>query len=933
MVRKFATIVAAISLLSLLLPFAASAEKAPPGDSCEMFDATGFSICNEFLDFWNANGGLEVFGYPLTDAHDEVNPDTGQTLLVQYFERQRFELHPENAGTVYNVLFGRLGAQTLEMQGRDWMTFPKADSGADHYFEVTGHAIAPQFWGYWSSHGLDYGDEGISLRESLLLFGYPISEPAMETNSDGDTVLTQWFERAVFEYHPNNEDQYKVLLRRVGAELLESMTPQFDVVTDGLNSPRGIAFDASGAMYLTDAGSPDAASPDDCIQVGDPADDLTVCFADTGSVIKVVNGTATTVASGLPGTIGDIEISPSGDIYVLTGLGADPSQVRPIAGDKANGFGAILKVDTASNTWTVVADVSGYEVEANPDDGAIDTNPYGFTMVDGGFMVADAGANAVFSVTAEGVVSTFAAFPPQMVDAPPFLGMDPGAQIPMESVPTAVAQGPDGAFYVSELTGFPFNVGAARIWRVADTNGDGDALDDGEMTVFADGFTNLVDLAFDDLGHLYALEIASGGLLAAEGSEDPAAFAGAVVRVEADGSHTVIADNGLIAPTGMAINGSGIYVANFGVMPGMGQIVKLRATASSVAVVATGLNGPRGMTVTSDGTVYVAEAGTAGDACASLGEGDDAVNVCAGATGAITRVANGTQEQVVTGLPSVTFGEGATGPHDVVVGDMGQLYTVVGLGSSAENRDTIGPALVGDAASEFGTILAINEDGSWQSIADVSAYESEANPDGGAIDSNPFSLVLTESGFIVSDAGMNAVVNVHPAGDDTTFETMGVIADRMVDAPPFLGLPEGTQIPMQGVPTGIVQGPDGAYYVGELTGFPFEIGAARVWRIAGPDNMSVVAEGFTNILDIAFDSHGNMYVLEMFQNGLLSANPDDPSTLTGALIKVAPDGTKTTVMSNGLVTPTGMAIGSDDSIYISNFGEVPGMGQVIKINQ
>jgi sugar lactone lactonase YvrE len=97
--------------------------------------------------------------------------------------------------------------------------------------------------------------------------------------------------------------------------------------------------------------------------------------------------------------------------------------------------------------------------------------------------------------------------------------------------------------------------------------------------------------------------------------------------------------------------------------------------------------------------------------------------------------------------------------------------------------------------------------------------------------------------------------------------------------------------------------------------------------------MSVVAEGFTNILDIAFDSHGNMYVLEMFQNGLLSANPDDPSTLTGALIKVAPDGTKTTVMSNGLVTPTGMAIGSDDSIYISNFGEVPGMGQVIKINQ
>ncbi|MCO5175994.1 MAG: ScyD/ScyE family protein [Thermomicrobiales bacterium] len=686
-------------------------------------------------------------------------------------------------------------------------------------------------------------------------------------------------------------------------------------------------------MYLTDAGSPDAASPDDCLQVGDPADDLTVCFTNSGSVIKVVDGTATTVASGLPGTVADIQIAPDGTIYVLTGLGADPSQVRPIAGDKANGFGAILKVDTDTNTWTEVADVSGYEVDANPDGGAIDTNPYGFTMVDGGFLVADAGANAVLSVTAEGDVSTFAVFPPQMVDAPPFLGLDPGAQIPMEAVPTSVAQGPDGAFYVSELTGFPFNVGSARIWRVADNDGDGDALEDGEMTVAATGFTNLVDLGFDDLGHLYALEIASGGLLAAESSEDPAAFAGAVVRVEADGSHTVLADNGLIAPTGMTINNGGIYVANFGVMPGMGQIVKLRAAASTVAVVATGLQGPRGLTVASDGAVYVAEAGTAGDACATIGEGDDAVTVCAGTSGAITRVANGTQEQVVTGLPSVNFGEDVTGPHDVVVGDMGQLYTIIGLGTSAENRDAVGPALVGDAASEFGTILAINDDGTWDSIADVSAYESSANPDGGAIDSNPFSLVLTESGFVVADSGMNGIVNVHPDGDNTTFETLGVIDDRMVDAPPFLGLPDGVQIPMQGVPTGIVQGPDGAYYVGELTGFPFEVGAARVWRIAGPDDMSVVAEGFTNILDIAFDSHGNMYVLEMAQNGLLAVNPDDPSTMTGALVKVASDGTQTTIMSNGLVMPTGMAIGSDDSIYISNFGVVPGMGQVIKINQ
>jgi len=50
------------------------------------------------------------------------------------------------------------------------------------------------------------------------LFGLPLSEPAMETNSSGFTVLTQWFERARFEYVPSNPDPYKVLLGRLGAE-------------------------------------------------------------------------------------------------------------------------------------------------------------------------------------------------------------------------------------------------------------------------------------------------------------------------------------------------------------------------------------------------------------------------------------------------------------------------------------------------------------------------------------------------------------------------------------------------------------------------------------------------------------------------------------------------------------------------------------------
>ena len=97
-----------------------------------------------------------------------------------------------------------MGAELLAKQGRDWNTFAKADPGAAHFFGETGHAIAPQFWAYWSSHGLELdGRRGISFPESLALFGMPLSEAQTETNpTDGQPYLTQWFERARFELHP-----------------------------------------------------------------------------------------------------------------------------------------------------------------------------------------------------------------------------------------------------------------------------------------------------------------------------------------------------------------------------------------------------------------------------------------------------------------------------------------------------------------------------------------------------------------------------------------------------------------------------------------------------------------------------------------------------------------------------------------------------------
>jgi hypothetical protein len=179
-------------------------------------------VSGDFLAYWQRHGGLPVFGYALTERRQENGRDT------QYFERQRFEAHPENRAP-YNILLGRLGAELLERRGINWQTdIPaEAQNSACLWFPQTRHNVCNQaggagFRSYWSSHGLEFdGRPGKSYNESLALFGYPITEAAMETNSSGDRVLTQWFERARFEWHPNNPAMYRVLLGRLGAELLQ----------------------------------------------------------------------------------------------------------------------------------------------------------------------------------------------------------------------------------------------------------------------------------------------------------------------------------------------------------------------------------------------------------------------------------------------------------------------------------------------------------------------------------------------------------------------------------------------------------------------------------------------------------------------------------------------------------------------------------------
>ena len=179
------------------------------------FPETGHTLRGTLRAFWEQNGGLPVFGFPVSEEFSETT--TEGTFTVQYFERNRLELHPDKAAP-YNVLLGRLSDSLLQRQGRNWFTFAKGQpSDGCQFFNETGHSICEPFLTYWKGNGLRDANLSPDGR-ALALFGLPLSEPALEINSSGENVLTQWFERARFEFHPGNEPRFQVLLGLLGNE-------------------------------------------------------------------------------------------------------------------------------------------------------------------------------------------------------------------------------------------------------------------------------------------------------------------------------------------------------------------------------------------------------------------------------------------------------------------------------------------------------------------------------------------------------------------------------------------------------------------------------------------------------------------------------------------------------------------------------------------
>jgi hypothetical protein len=339
-----------------------------------------------------------------------------------------------------------------------------------------------------------------------------------------------------------------------------------------------------------------------------------------------------------------------------------------------------------------------------------------------------------------------------------------------------------------------------------------------------------------------------------------------------------------------------------------------------VTKIAEGLDNPRHLAFGARG-LYVAEAGKGGDGpCFDGPEGP----ACVGDTGAIALVDRNGVHPVVTGLASFGnqgTGDGAIGPHGIDVSGWGRIYFTNG-GPTAANRDDL--AAANPVADQFGRLLTFKH-GQVVRLADIWGFERDNNPDAAEanpeIDSNAVDVLVDGHRLVVADAGGNSLLKARKNG---SIQVLSIFANRTVPNP--LG---GPDVPMQAVPTGVIKGGHGDYFMSQLTGFPFPVGGANVWRVdRRTGDAEVFASGFTNIMDLAFDRRGTLWVLEIDHDSLLGGTND------GAIFAVDRNGNKTQLeLPAGTLThPGGITVGKDGALYVTNHGDEAGAGEVLRID-
>jgi hypothetical protein len=345
------------------------------------------------------------------------------------------------------------------------------------------------------------------------------------------------------------------------------------------------------------------------------------------------------------------------------------------------------------------------------------------------------------------------------------------------------------------------------------------------------------------------------------------------------------------------------------------------AWAATSTVVASGLDNPRDLAFTPSGKLYVAQAGHGGSECLPGGPGGGAT--CVGFTSSIARIMPGGEVvPVVTGLVSAAGEDGtfATGIDGIsTVGD-----TIFGVITESSDlvppgpNPFLSPETVDKARAELGRLIEGHPNGTWSVAADVGHADFEWTAEHQSLvpdqfpDANPYGVFATRGIKWVVDAAANTLDEVFPNG------VVRVVA--FFPNPPV----------SDAVPTCIDRGPDGAFYVGELTGGGNAPGASVVWRVEVGHAPTVWASGLTAVTGCGFGANGQFYAVEF-------STLDNAAPGTGALVRVPAHSTAPVVVVDELNFPGGFAAAKDGSIYLSNWSVMPAenhggpTGQVLRI--
>jgi hypothetical protein len=153
------------------------------------FGQTGHYVRGAFLDYWERNGGLAIFGFPITEEY--IRNSDGK--VVQFFERARLEV--SGSGTSAFVQLGLVGSEYMRARGLGFpRVAPVPNTATRRYFPETGHTIQGGFKQFWETRG------------GLAIFGFPLSEEVQELLPSGVQRTVQYFERARFEWNGRGVD-------------------------------------------------------------------------------------------------------------------------------------------------------------------------------------------------------------------------------------------------------------------------------------------------------------------------------------------------------------------------------------------------------------------------------------------------------------------------------------------------------------------------------------------------------------------------------------------------------------------------------------------------------------------------------------------------------------------------------------------------------